>query len=320
MEPMSQSLPNSSQDAAHPVGAAHPVDAAHLPDAAHHDDTLAHTRITDTLLGGAEKKALHWLAAHMPAWVVPDTLTMIGLGASVLIFISYALTAYNPAFLWLASLGFVINWFGDSLDGTLARYRHIERPRYGFFVDHIIDSASEVLVFIGLGLSPYLRFDLALLALISYLLMATYVYLVTYVNGVFRISFGRLGPTESRALGILANTLVFFSGNISIHLPAVQLFGWSSGSLPVVTIYDVVAVVFMLLAVGFFAVNSISTAMSLSKEDRAAARARSRQEKARRAAQRQIQREERALRSAMAREKRQKASAARVTRPLTNRT
>ncbi len=252
-----------------------------------------HTRINNTLLGGVEKRALFWMAARMPAWVVPDTLTAIGLLASFLIFVSYALTFYNKAFLWLASFGFLLQWFGDSLDGTLARYRKIERPRYGFFVDHIIDTVSEVLIFLGLGLSPFLRFDLALLALVSYLLLSTYVYLVTYVNGIFQISYARLGPTEVRVLAVLANTLVFFSAN-----PTVHLFKNGPASLQVsLTYYDLVAIFFMALVGAFFIINTISTAINLSREDRAAARAKALQEKASR---RQRLREERAARKAAA--------------------
>ncbi len=248
-----------------------------------------HTRINDTLLGNIEKKALLWLAARMPAWVVPDTLTLLGLLASFIIFLSYSLTFYDKAFLWLASFGFLLNWFGDSLDGTLARYRKIERPRYGFFVDHMIDSVSEVLIFIGLGFSPYLRFDLALLALVSYMLLATYVYLVTYVNGVFRISFARLGPTETRVLAILANTWVFFAAN-----PTVRLFKNGPAFLQVsLTYYDLVAIVFIALLSAMFMINAVSTASSLSRSDRAAAREKALQEKA---ARRLALREERAQR------------------------
>lgn len=260
-----------------------------------------HQRINDTLVGSLEKKALLWLAEHMPAWVVPDTLTAIGLGASFLIFISYALTFYNPAFLWLASLGFVIQWLGDSLDGSLARFRNIERPRYGFFVDHLIDSISEVLIFIGLGLSPYLRFDLALVALISYLLLATYVYLVTYVNGVFRISFGRLGPTETRLLAVVANTVVYFSGNHILHL---QTHRWLP-ILPIpnsldLTFYDLVAIGFTILLAIFFVYNAITTAMSLSREDRVIAQKARRQQALERKAHRQALRDERVMRKAAA--------------------
>lgn len=261
-----------------------------------------HIRINDTLLAGLEKKALLWMAEHMPAWVVPDTLTGIGLGASFLIFVSYALTFFNPAFLWLASLGFVIQWFGDSLDGTLARVRKIERPRYGFFVDHLIDTVSEVLIFIGLGLSPYLRFDLALMAMTSYMLLATYVYLVTYVNGVFRISFWRLGPTETRLLAIIANTIVFFTGNHIFYLTINSL------PLPVLplpytltlTFFDVVAIGFTFLLSLFFVISAVSTAMSLSREDRVhAADARHRRSQARKAHQKAL-RDERAMRKAAA--------------------
>ncbi len=266
--------------------------AQNLNSTSHADQN--HTRINNTLLGSVEKRALLWMAARMPAWVVPDTLTAIGLLASFLIFISYALTFYHKAFLWLASFGFLLQWFGDSLDGTLARYRKIERPRYGFFVDHIIDTFSEVLIFLGLGLSPFLRFDLALLALVSYLLLSTYVYLVTYVNGIFRISYARLGPTEVRVLAVLANMLVFFSAN-----PTVHLFKNGPAFLTVsLTYYDLVAIFFMALVGAFFIVSTVSTAVALSHEDRAAARAKALQEKTSR---RQRLREERAARKAAAR-------------------
>ncbi len=166
----------------------------------------------------------------MPAWVSPDTLTVTGFLATVIIFVSYILTAIHPAFLWLASFGFILNWFGDSLDGTLARHRHIERPRYGFFIDHTVDAMSEVLIFLGIGLSPYVDFKYACLALIGYLLLSIAVYITTYVKGVFRISFIKLGPTEMRALAVVANTVVFFAGNPQIKLP----FG-------TFTLYDFVA-------------------------------------------------------------------------------
>jgi len=169
-------------------------------------------------LGPLERPALKWLVARMPAWMTPDILTVIGLGGSVLIFASYVLTNVHPTFLWLASLGFVINWFGDSLDGTLARYRKIERPKYGFFVDHTIDALSELLVVLGLGLTPFIRFDVAAVALIAYLLVSVLVYVRTYVEGVFQISYGKLGPTEMRAILILVNTFLFFFDNPAVDL------------------------------------------------------------------------------------------------------
>jgi len=182
-------------------------------------DIAAHKRVNDILLGPLERPALAWLVARMPPWVTPDVLTGIGVAGSVVIFAGYVLTHLHPAFLWLASLGFVINWFGDSLDGTLARYRHAERPRYGFFVDHTIDAVSEYLVFIGLGLSPYVRLEIACLALIGYLLLSVLSYVRTCVDGVFKISYTKLGPTEIRAIAILSNTLIFSVGNPAFELP-----------------------------------------------------------------------------------------------------
>jgi archaetidylinositol phosphate synthase len=250
----------------------------------------SHTRVNDTVIACIEKKALLWMAARMPAWVTPDVLTAVGLFASVLIFASYALTYYNKNFLWLASLGFIINWFGDSLDGTLARYRKIERPRYGFYVDHIIDAVSEVLVFVGLGLSPYLRFDLALIALVSYLLASIYVYLTTYVAGVFRISYGGLSPTEMRLIAIGTNIAVFFTGNPSIQIPAVGPLASLPAGLLAITLFDLVIAVLTLIILGLFVASSITTGMQLSREDRIAARDRRQEARTRRIEQRKAQR------------------------------
>ena len=180
-----------------------------------------HKRENDILLGFLERPALQWLAAHLPDWVTPDTLTCIGIAASVLIFISYALTNISPHFLWLASFGFILNWFGDSLDGTLARYRHIERPRYGFLVDHWVDAISAVLIFVGLGVSPYVNLVVACLGVIAYLLVSIMVYLITYVTGVFTITSAKIGPTEIRLLAIISNTAIFFIGDVAFTLPII---------------------------------------------------------------------------------------------------
>lgn len=180
-----------------------------------------HKRENDILLGFLERPALQWLAKNAPAWVTPDVLTYLGISASVLIFISYVLTSVSPHFLWLASFGFVLNWLGDSLDGTLARYRHMERPRYGFLVDHWIDAMSTVLIFLGLGLSPYVDFRAASLGAIMYLLLSIMVYLITYVTGIFQITNAKVGPTEIRVLAVILNTVIFFVGNPLLTLPYV---------------------------------------------------------------------------------------------------
>ena len=196
-----------------------------------------HKRENKILLGFLERPALQWMAARLPNWVTPDILTGIGIGASVLIFVSYILTNVNPNYLWLASLGFVLNWFGDSLDGTVARYRKIERPRYGFLVDHSVDALSAVLIFLGLGLSPYVDLVVASLAVISYLLISIMVYLITYVTGVFNITSAYIGPTEIRLLAIIVNTVIFLSGEVTFNLPwvgSISLFTLVAGALALV--------------------------------------------------------------------------------------
>jgi len=221
------------------------------------EDVKAHKRTNDILLGPLERPALKWLAAHLPGWVTPDILTGIGVFGSLLIFISYYFTSQSMAFLWLASLGLVINWFGDSLDGTVARYRHIERPRYGFFIDHIVDVLNEILIVLGLGLSPFVRFDLACLALISYLALSVMVYVQQIVTNEFKISYGKLGPTEVRAILILANTLLFFTGIAVYQFGSVQM-----------TVFDLLVTVVIIIMILIFLVTVVRKGRELSSMDR----------------------------------------------------
>lgn len=216
-----------------------------------------HERVNDILLGPLERPALKWLAEHQPSWMTPDILTIIGIFGSVLIFTSYALSRIDPAFLWLASLGFVINWYGDSLDGTLARVRKIERPKYGFFVDHVVDAASEALVFFGLGVTFYIRFDLASVALVGYLMLSVYVYVTTAVVGKFQLSYGKFGPTEIRVLAILINVLMFSGVNLYFSVGPFNL-----------TLYDGLIALIALALYGIFIGKSIQTAKELDKMDR----------------------------------------------------
>jgi phosphatidylglycerophosphate synthase len=217
-------------------------------------DAKSHKRVNDILLGPLERPALLWLSAHMPPWISPDILTLIGILGAVIICAAYVLTNVDRGFLWLASLGFVINWFGDSLDGSLARYRRIERPKYGFFVDHTVDAFSQLLIFLGLGLSPYVSFSIAALALVGYLLMTVLVYVDTYVSGVFKISYGKFGPTEMRVLAILVNAIFFFVGR-----PVVET------AMGTVAVYDllVLAIAFALIVV--FLVSTLKRARELAK-------------------------------------------------------
>ena len=215
-----------------------------------------HKRQNPSLLGFLERPALAWLSTHMPRWVTPDMLTIFGFLSAVLIGVSYALSRNNPAFLWLASVGFFLNWFGDSLDGTLARRRNIERPRFGFFIDHTADALAEVIMFVGLGLSGYVNMTLALIALVGYFLFSILVYIYTYVSGTFRIAYITLGPTEFRAIAVVANALIFFIGNPIVKLPFFTFH-----------LYDaIVAVVAAILYVGYIVVTIIK-AIELAKKE-----------------------------------------------------
>lgn len=136
----------------------------------------------------------------MPAFVTPDLLTLVGVFGAVMIFGGYAASIFQHDWLWLAMLGFVVQWFGDSMDGSLARFRRIERPSFGYFIDHSCDGLACLLILGGLGLSPFVRLDAALLALAGYLLLSINAYLSVQVIGEMRLSHLSLGPTELRLI------------------------------------------------------------------------------------------------------------------------
>ena len=165
-------------------------------------------RINESLLALRERRLLIWLAARMPAWLNSDHLTGLGFGAMILAGVSYFLSRNDPAMLHLVNLAILLNWFGDSLDGTLARYRQRQRPRYGFYVDHISDSLGVLCLFGGLGLSPFMEERVAFVLLAIYLLLSINSYLAAHVLGEFKISFLRVGPTELRILLVLGNLIL----------------------------------------------------------------------------------------------------------------
>jgi archaetidylinositol phosphate synthase len=158
------------------------------------------------LLAEPERRLLRAIAARLPSWVNSDQLTVLGVLAATGTGIAYALSARYPAALWVASLVLVLNWLGDSLDGTLARVRRAERPRYGYYLDHAVDAYSTAAIGIGLGLSPFVSFGVALGLVVIYLVLSINVYLESAVFGAFRLGYGRLGPTEVRLILIAVNT------------------------------------------------------------------------------------------------------------------
>ena len=178
------------------------------------------------LLAGVERPALHWLAARVPRSIRSNHLTALGVLGATGTGMAYALTKYSHNWLWVASLMLLVNWLGDSLDGTLARVRGTQRPKYGYYLDHVVDAYSTAIIGLGLGLSPYVYLGLALGVVIVYLAMSINVYLESTVFGVFKISYGRIGPTEVRVLLMLLNTLLMF-----IPFPVEVAANWTLGIL-----------------------------------------------------------------------------------------
>ncbi len=169
------------------------------------------TRELTFLLAGPERRLLRGIAARLPCWINSDHLTMLGVLGSVAVGAGYALTTYDVRWLWLASAALVVNWFGDSLDGTLARVRQVERPRYGYYLDHLVDAFSTAVIGVGIGLSPFVRIEVALLLVVAYLALSINVYLESAVFGVFKLSYGRIGPTEARLILIALNLLLLLT-------------------------------------------------------------------------------------------------------------
>jgi archaetidylinositol phosphate synthase len=162
-------------------------------------------RVNQALTASLEKRALQWMAHRAPQWFTSDQLTILGFGAQIGAGIFYALSRYNRYALLLVILCLVLNWFGDSMDGTLARVRCQQRPRYGFYVDHMVDILGSVALMGGLALSGFAHWQTAIAMLIAFLLLASESYLATYTLSRFKLSQGIFGPTEIRILLILGN-------------------------------------------------------------------------------------------------------------------
>ena len=155
-----------------------------------------------------EARVLDWIARRLPRALKPDHLTALGVLASIGIAAAYVLSNGDEAWLWAASALLVVHWLGDSLDGTLARVRKAERPRYGYYLDHLVDAFATAAIGIGLGLSPHMLLAVGLAIVIAYLILSINTYLETQAFGTFTLGYGRLGPTEARLLLVGVNTLL----------------------------------------------------------------------------------------------------------------
>ncbi|HEY7168649.1 MAG TPA: CDP-alcohol phosphatidyltransferase family protein [Candidatus Binatia bacterium] len=216
----------------------------------------ADVRVNDTFLAPLERPALQWLCKHMPAWMTPDILTVFGFIGGAIMAAAYWLCDVNKNFLWIVDFGLVINWFGDSLDGSLARYRGIERFKYGYFVDHTVDITTQTIVLLGLGASPFVHFNYALLALVGYLQLGILTYINTAVSGVYKISYGKIGPTEVRVFLVALNALFYFASNPTIQIGRVSILSFDA-------IVLLVAAAFFLYFLGF----SLLRMMQLGVQD-----------------------------------------------------
>jgi archaetidylinositol phosphate synthase len=167
------------------------------------------------LLAWPEGRVLQWIAERIPSRVKPDHLTALGVLASIGIAAAYVLSNGDRMWLWAASALLVVHWLGDSLDGTLARVRRSERPRYGYYLDHLVDAFATAAIGIGLGLSPYMLLAVGLAIVVAYLILSINTYLETHAFGVFSLGYGRFGPTEAR-VGLIALNLALLAGMTGI--------------------------------------------------------------------------------------------------------
>lgn len=173
-------------------------------------------RSQQSFLAPAERACLQWLAQHTPSWVNPDHLTVLGLTAMLLAGGCYALGRWFPPSLLIVNVWLAVNWFGDSLDGTLARFRNKQRPRYGFYVDHVVDAFGSLFLIGGLALSGYMNILIAAGMLIAFSLLSINAYLAAHTIGTFRLSYFKFSPTEIRVLLALGNIAAFLRPKVTL--------------------------------------------------------------------------------------------------------
>lgn len=211
-------------------------------------------RIQENVLARAERRLLNWLCARMPRWVFPDLLSTIGMAGAVMILAGYVGSNWARDWLWLSVAGLFVHWFGDSLDGSLARFRKIERPRYGYFLDHSADAFGTTMIVGGIGLSPYLALETALCALTGYLMLSIHAFLSVRVFGELRLSYLALGPTEVRVILVALTLVMYLAG------PGEPLYRGLTG-------YDLFALAAAALMIVLFAVQTVQKGRVLAREE-----------------------------------------------------
>ena len=215
---------------------------------------VAARRVHGALTASVEKRVLVWMAARMPAWVSSDGLTVLGLGAQVGAGVGYAVARYHRWALIAVIACIVLNWFGDSMDGTLARVRGQQRPRYGFYVDHVVDVLGAVALMVGMGWSGMVHWQVAMAMLVAFLVLSSESYLATYTLAEFQLSQGWFGPTEIRGLMIVGNLALLRS-------PYAVVFGHR------MLLFDVGGVIAAVGMLGIAVLLTVRHTLQLSREE-----------------------------------------------------
>ncbi len=213
------------------------------------------------LLALPEKRFLRWLAAKLPRRILPDDMTAIGVAAAIAVAVAYQLANDGRGWLWVASALLVVQWVGDSLDGTLARVRGIERPTYGYYLDHLVDALSTAAIGIGLGLSPFMLLSTGTLIVVAYLILSINVYLESFAFNRFSIGYGKIGPTEIRLILIGLNTALALDLGLDFRLVGLNL-----------TVFDIVGLSIAAVMIVLLAGRSFMNLRELARREPAAPR------------------------------------------------
>ena len=213
------------------------------------------------LLAPFERRFLPWAAGRLPRWVLPDDMTVLGVLAALGVCAAYQLSNDGRGWLWVASGLLVLQWVGDSLDGTLARVRGIQRPKYGYYLDHMVDAIATAAIGLGLGLSPFMLLSIGALIVVGYLILSINVYLESMAFGRFRLGYGFLGPTEIRAVLILLNTALALDLGLDFHLVKLH-----------VTVLDVIGLGIVALMLSLLTVRVFGNLRELAREEPSAPR------------------------------------------------
>jgi archaetidylinositol phosphate synthase len=208
-----------------------------------------------------ERRFLPWSARRLPRWILPDDMTALGVFAALGVCAAYQLSNDGRGWLWVASGLLVLQWVGDSLDGTLARVRGIQRPKYGYYLDHMVDAIATAAIGLGLGLSPFMLLSIGALIVVGYLILSINVYLESMAFGRFRLGYGLLGPTEIRIVLVVLNTALALDLGLDFRLLRLNL-----------TVFDVIGLGIVALMLALLCLRIFGNLRTLAREEPSAPR------------------------------------------------